>query len=127
MPKRMATSGAWGCQYRIAYPGDGRVRRVSVASQAVACVPFGALSALRYVHMVYKPVIADHFPVCLPRRTPVDPGKGSRGTVKPFRTRTSQISSPRTYNEHTFTHCTLHMPLRRDDTQDRRGAHCGKR
>lgn len=59
-----------------------------VASQALTYVPFGPLSALRYVHMVHTPVIADPFPVdlfsctCVPHRPPVDPGKGSRGNSK---------------------------------------------
>lgn len=78
-----------------------------VASQVLACVPFGPLSALRYVHMVYTPVIADHFPVYLPRTIgpPWTPEKEAAETVKPFRTRTSRsarimISSPRTNNEY---------------------------
>jgi hypothetical protein len=85
-----------------------------VALQTVTCVPFGALSALRYVHMVYTPVIADHFPVCLPRRTPVDSGKGSRGNSKalpnsdePERPHHDLFSSPRTRNEHIIY--TLHI------------------
>jgi hypothetical protein len=66
----------------------GRGAARVVASQALAIVPFGPLSALRYVHMVHTPVIA----VCgpfprgpfprVPHRPPVDPGKGSRGNSK---------------------------------------------
>jgi hypothetical protein len=59
---------------------------VLVASQALAYVPFGPLSALRYVHMVHTPVIADPFPVdlfpvCL-IGPPWTPEKEAAGTVK---------------------------------------------
>ena len=110
----MSTSEAWVCQYRIAYRVIGDVTRV-LALQAMACaiVPFGPVSALRYDHMVYTPVIADHFPVCLLVPPPVDPGKEAAGSVKPFRTRTSRsahiimISSPRTRNTHShIARCT---------------------
>jgi hypothetical protein len=72
---------------------DGGAARVVASCPALpgrACLfPFGPLSALRYDHVVYTPRTANHFSVCLPSLTPVDPGEAA-GTVKLFRARASR-------------------------------------